>query len=100
MIDPTTKDTEIIHLNQNEKEYIKSEVYCSDYGPAAFAGYLIKAETNPVKILPKFLFYITLGEGYENWKNSVFTQATIQNIGADKYSQLPVTLPHILQLSY
>ena len=73
----------------------KTFIYCSDYGPAAFAGYLIKAETNPVKILPKFLFYITLGEGYENWKNSVFTQATIQNIGADKYSQLPVTLPPI-----
>lgn len=73
----------------------KTFIYCSDYGPAAFAGYLIKAKTNPVKILPKFLFYITLGEGYENWKNSVFTQATIQNIGADKYSQLPVTLPPI-----
>lgn len=26
LIDPTTKDTEIIHLNQNEKEYMKSEV--------------------------------------------------------------------------
>ena len=73
----------------------KTFIYYSDYGPAAFAGYLIKANTNSKKILPKFLFYITLGAGYENWKNTVFTQATIQNIGADKYSQLPVTLPTI-----
>lgn len=36
-----------------------------------------------------------MGVGYENWKNTVFTQATIQNIGADKYATLPVTLPPI-----
>lgn len=41
------------------------------------------------------MFYTTLGIGYENWKNTVFTQATIQNIGADKYAGLPVTLPPI-----
>ena len=35
----------------------------------------------------------TLSIGYENWKNTVFTQATIQNIGADKYSQFIVTIP-------
>lgn len=46
-------------------------------------------------MLPRFLFYLTLGVGYENWKNSIFTQATIQNIGADKYAQLPVTVPPI-----
>lgn len=44
-------------------------------------------------MLPRFLYYSTLGTGYENWKNMVFTQATIQNIGADKYSQFIVTIP-------
>lgn len=42
---------------------------------------------------PKFVYYTTLGIGYENWKNTVFTQATIQNIGADKYAQLYITVP-------
>lgn len=73
----------------------KTFYYTSDYGPSAFAGYLIKANTDRGKLNPRFLFYTTLGVGYENWKNTVFTQATIQNIGADKYATLPVTLPPI-----
>ena len=73
----------------------KTFYYTSDCGPAAFAGYLIKANTDRKKLNPRFLFYTTLGIGYENWKNTVFTQATIQNIGADKYADLPVTLPPI-----
>lgn len=73
----------------------KTFYYYSAYGPSAFAGYLIKADTNRAILNPRFLFYTTLGIGYENWKNTVFTQATIQNIGADKYAGLPVTLPPI-----
>ncbi len=73
----------------------KTFYYTADHGPAAFAGYLIKANTDRAKLNPRFLFYTTLGIGYENWKNTVFTQATIQNIGADKYSSLPVTLPPV-----
>ena len=71
----------------------KTFFYEEKYGTAAFAGYLIRACTNPDTLLPRFLYYTTLGIGYENWKNTVFTQATIQNIGADKYSQLIVTVP-------
>ena len=73
----------------------KTFYYSIDCGPAAFAGYLIKANTDRTKLNPRFLFYTTLGVGYENWKNTVFTQATIQNIGADKYATLPVTLPPV-----
>lgn len=73
----------------------KTFFYTTDCGPAAFAGYLVKATTDKNILISKFLFYITLGIGYENWKNSVFTQATIQNIGADKYANLPVTLPPV-----
>lgn len=71
----------------------KTFFYTEDYGVAAFAGYLIRARVDDKMVLPKFLYYTTLGVGYENWKNMVFTQATIQNIGADKYSQLLVTVP-------
>lgn len=39
--------------------------------------------------------YYTRSGIYENWKNSIFIQATIQNIGADKYSNLRIPLPSI-----
>ena len=71
----------------------KTFYYTSNYGTCAFAGYLIKARFNQDKMNPKFVYYTTLGIGYENWKNTVFTQATIQNIGADKYAQLYITVP-------
>ena len=71
----------------------KTFYYTSNYGICAFAGYLIKARFNQGKMNPKFVYYTTLGIGYENWKNTVFTQATIQNIGADKYAQLYITVP-------
>lgn len=77
----------------------KTFYYTAECGSAAFAGYLIRANTNREKLNPRFLFYTTLGIGYENWKNTVFTQATIQNIGADKYADLPVTLPPIEEQS-
>lgn len=63
-------------------------------GKACFAGYLIKATTNKNIIENDFLYRFTQSKGYENWKNSVFMQATIQNIGADKYRELKLPLPN------
>ncbi len=71
----------------------KSFFYKKDYGEATFAGYLIKASINNKIAEPKYVYYSTLGIGYENWKNSIFTQATIQNISADKYSLYKLPLP-------
>ena len=73
----------------------KTFFYRSKYGPSAFAGYLIKASISDKIALPKYIYYTTLGTGYENWKNSIFTQSTIQNIGADKYSLYVVPIPNI-----
>ena len=67
------------------------------HGVAAFAGYLIKATINDKKVNPKFVYYHTLGRHYELWKDSIFNQATIQNIGADKYSNLVISYPNNLQ---
>ena len=62
-------------------------------GRACFAGYLIKASTARHKLTPEFLTYFTRSPAYDAWKDSIFTQATIQNIGADKYARLPICLP-------
>ncbi len=64
-------------------------------GKACFAGYLIKASPNEDIILSDFLYTYTKSSFYENWKNNIFIQATIQNIGADKYSTLLVPFPSI-----
>lgn len=68
----------------------KAFMYLNEYGKSAFAGYLIKAECNTQKLLPKYLFYYTQSSLYEYWKNMIFIQATIQNIGANKYSNMPI----------
>jgi type I restriction enzyme, S subunit len=68
-------------------------------GQACFAGYLIRANPNSNKILSDFMYYFTKSSSYENWKDSIFVQATIQNIGADKYSQLELPLPPISEQS-
>lgn len=59
---------------------------------SAFAGYLIKASFNE-KVNAKFVYYFTLSKSYIEWKNSITIQATIQNIGADKYSNIILPLP-------
>jgi type I restriction enzyme S subunit len=62
-------------------------------GKACYAGYLIKATPCKWIIDSDFLFFFTKSIGYEEWKNLIFTQATIQNIGADKYQYLPLSVP-------
>ncbi len=65
-----------------------------DYkGIACFAGYLIKASPNNSILISDFLNYFTKSHSYESWKNAIFIQATIQNIGADKYAVFPLSLP-------
>ncbi|MEB2307916.1 MAG: restriction endonuclease subunit S [Candidatus Brocadiaceae bacterium] len=62
-------------------------------GLACFAGYLIKATPDEKIIDSDFLYYFTKSRVYIEWKNLIFIQSTIQNIGADKYKVLPITLP-------
>lgn len=70
----------------------KAFIYKELYGKCAFAGYLIKASVNE-KNDARFVYYYTQGLSYDEWKKQVFIQATIQNIGADKYAQLPIPIP-------
>ena len=60
---------------------------------ACYAGYLIKASCDRRKMIPEYLYYYTQSGAYECWKNSVFIQSTIQNIGADKYQLMYIPVP-------
>lgn len=72
----------------------KTFLFKNDAQSACFAGYLIRARVNSL-ITFELLFLYTKSGVYESWKDSIFNQATIQNIGADKYSTLQVPIPPI-----
>jgi len=64
-------------------------------GAACHAGYLIRARPLRGLVSPEFLFAFTQSKAFAAWKDSTFNTATIQNIGADKYANLPVPLPSL-----
>ena len=73
----------------------KCFIYKKEIGKATFAGYLIRAKIDETKLLPNFLVLYTMTKAYEEWKNQVCIQATIQNISAEKYVNLIVPVPSI-----
>lgn len=73
----------------------KTFLYSCNYEKSAFAGYLIKAQCDDRKLLPEYLMYYTQSSIYELWKNMIFIQATIQNIGAGKYENLNLVIADI-----
>lgn len=62
---------------------------------ACYAGYLIKASLDNKKALSKFVFLYTQTLAYQRWKESIFIQATIQNISGEKYSNMQIAIPPI-----
>ncbi len=72
----------------------KTYLYEKNVGLSCFAGYLIRATTNSF-LNSKFLYFYTLSYSYNNWKSSIAMQATIENIGADKYKELLIVLPPV-----
>ena len=62
-------------------------------GTACHAGYLIRARINRKLLDPSLFFAFTQCAAFEKWKDSTFIISTIQNISAEKYSDLPVPVP-------
>ena len=75
----------------------KAFLYEKQMGRAAFAGYLIRATVDVTNALPRFVYYTTLGCGYDDWRNSIAVSATIQNIGADKYNNYLLPMPPLTE---
>lgn len=70
------------------KTYIHQDI--SNNELMAFAGYLIRARFDINLVNPEYIYYYTQSESYTEWKNSIFIQSTIQNISAEKYSNLEI----------
>lgn len=73
----------------------KTFIYRGSWGRAAFAGYLIRARTSKSILDADFAYYFLQSSSYWQWLNSVFIQATIQNVSAEKYANLLIPLPHV-----
>lgn len=73
----------------------KAFLVTPEIGLACHAGYLIRARPQSCLLDPKYLFAFTQSSGFTSWKDSVFIIATIQNINAEKYANLPVPTPPI-----
>lgn len=73
----------------------KTYLYDKNDGECCFAGYLIRYVTNKHLLNPKYLLYFSFSKSYIEWIKIVSTQATIQNVSADKYDNLIISLPEI-----
>ncbi len=71
----------------------KSFMYRDEWGPCAYAGYMIRARLNLKKCNPNFLRYFTASTLYWAWISSSLIQATIQNVSAEKYNDIRIPLP-------
>lgn len=71
----------------------KTYLYDSSDGYCCFAGYLIRYVPNKLLLNPKYLLYFSFSKSYTEWIKIVSTQATIQNVSADKYDNLIISLP-------
>lgn len=75
----------------------KTILYDESWGRSAYAGYLIRARFNPKHILSKFVLYFCHSINYWDWLNSCFIQATIQNVSAEKYANLVISVPPLAE---
>ena len=71
-------------------------------GIACHAGYLIRARPNRSILHPSFFFAFTQSARHRHvdLQDATFIIATIQNIGADRYADLPVPLPPLSNKSF
>ncbi|MCX8601708.1 MULTISPECIES: restriction endonuclease subunit S [unclassified Gilliamella] len=62
-------------------------------GNACYAGYLIRARLDLQKFNAEFVNYFLQSKIYWDWVKAINIQATIQNISAEKYSDLILSIP-------
>ena len=73
----------------------KTFIYKQSWGPACFAGYLIRFRCEQTKLTPKFLFHLTQGNDYWSQIGETTIQATIQNVSAERFGDVILPVPPI-----
>jgi type I restriction enzyme S subunit len=75
----------------------KTFLYRQSWGTCAYAGYLIRARLDTARAVPQFVRYFTASSPYWQWLSSAFTQATIQNVNAERYASLVIPQPTVAE---
>ena len=71
----------------------KAFLYRDTDGPACFAGYLIRMRPDPAKLPSTLMYFWTQSSHYWQQLGSSATQATIENVNAERYQRLAVPVP-------
>lgn len=74
----------------------KTFIYKPNWGVAAYAGYLIRARMAET-MNADFAYQFLQSGCYWQWLNSIFIQATIQNVSAEKYANLVFPVPPLAE---
>lgn len=72
-------------------------LYSANDGLCSYAGYLVKYNLNKKKVNPSFIFYSTKTFQFLNWLDYSVIEATIGNINGEKYANLPLPIPSLVQ---
>lgn len=64
-------------------------------GTFQYAGYLIRFRIDPVRALPKYIFYITQSDFWKSWILRNSKTGTLTNINAKQYSSFRLPLPSL-----
>lgn len=73
----------------------KTFLYSTEYGPAIFAGYLIKFELNEKIIIPQYLLIYTKSPLFKKWINSNMRVSAQPNINSKQYLDAPIIVPEM-----
>ncbi|MDM1286687.1 restriction endonuclease subunit S [Acinetobacter indicus] len=71
----------------------KSFYYRSEFGISCFAGYLIRARVHKSKLASRFAYWFFQSDSYWKYVSGSQIKATIQNVSAEKYGDLYLSLP-------
>ncbi len=74
----------------------RAYVYRPEDGPCAYAGYLVRYVLRDPDS-PRWLFYITKSPGFQQWLGAAAIEATIGNVNGEKYANLLVPVPPLMQ---
>jgi type I restriction enzyme S subunit len=67
--------------------------YQMAWGPACFAGYLIRLRSDRRRVMPEYLAYYTQSLGFKQEVAMQTVQATVPNVSAERYANFPIGLP-------
>jgi len=73
----------------------KSYLYRQADGALVFAGFLIRVQPDPRKLISAFLFGITQTNAYWNWVRQMSMRSGQPGINGNEYAQLPLALPSL-----